>query len=83
MKYVVTTFENLRQLCIKNNWFTCGSCEQYEKMFLANEDNCFSIGQIAMIIWACSSEKFSYTEIFNELVCEHAIYELIVDGEKQ
>lgn len=81
MKYVVTTFENLRQLCIKNNWFTCGSCEQYEKMFFANEKDCFSIEQIAMIIWVCSSEEFRYIDIFNELVREHVRYVSIVDGD--
>lgn len=28
--YTVTTSENLRILCIRNNWFTCGRCEQHE-----------------------------------------------------
>lgn len=81
MKYTVTTFENLRQLCIKNNWFTSGSCEQYEKMFFANEKDCFSIEQIAMIIWVCSSEEFRYIDIFDELIREHARYVSIFDGE--
>lgn len=80
-KYTVTTFENLRQLCIKNNWFTCGSCEQYEKMFYANENDCFSIEQIAMIIWVCSSEEFRYIDIYNDLLHEHVRYVSIVDGE--
>lgn len=38
--YTVTTASALRQLCIKNNWFTCGSNEQYEKLFYANENGC-------------------------------------------
>lgn len=80
MKYTVTTFEDLRQLCIKNNWFTCGSCEQYEKMFRANESGCFSIEQIAMFIWACSSEEILYTDVLNELLCEHASYVSFSDG---
>lgn len=80
MKYTVTTFEDLRQLCIKNNWFTCGSCEQYEKMFLANESGCFSIEQIAMFIWVCSSKEILYTDVLNELLCEHASYISFSDG---
>lgn len=35
--YTVTTNGILRNLCIKNNWFTCGTNEQYEKLFYANE----------------------------------------------
>lgn len=78
MKYTVTTFENLRQLCIKNNWFTSGSSEQYEKLFFANEKDCFKIEQIAMIIWVCSSKEIRYIDIFNELMREHLRYVSIV-----
>lgn len=66
MKYTVTTFENLRQLCIKNNWFTCGSCEQYEKMFYANEHGA-TIEEIAAIIWVCSSDEHSKSSILSAL----------------
>ena len=56
-KYTVTTTENLRSLCIKNNWFTCGTNEQYEKLFHANEFN-FSVEEIATIIWLCSEDEY-------------------------
>ena len=55
-KYTVTTNEDLRLLCIKNNWFTCGSNEQYEKLFRANE-GLATIEEIATIIWICSDEN--------------------------
>ena len=51
--YSVTTRENLRGLCIKHDWFTCGTCEQYEKLFYANEHGA-TIEEIATIIWVCS-----------------------------
>lgn len=54
--YTVTTAPALRQLCIKNNWFTCGSNEQYEKLFYANENGC-PIKELATIIWLCSDEE--------------------------
>lgn len=63
-KYTVTTTENLRSLCIKNNWFTEGTNEQYEKLFRANEFD-FSIEEIATIIWLCSKDE--YCDIFLKL----------------
>ena len=54
--YTVTTNDDLRCLCIKKNWFTCGSNEQYAKLFHANESGC-SIEEIATIIWLCSDEE--------------------------
>lgn len=54
-KYSVTTPENLRSLCIKNNWFTCGTNRQYEKLFYANEHGC-PVEEIATIIWLCSDD---------------------------
>lgn len=54
MEYSVTTNTNLRNLCIAHNWFTSGTCEQYEKMFYANENGC-PIEEIATIIWLCSN----------------------------
>lgn len=69
MNYTVTTRENLRQLCIKHNWFTCGSCEQYEKMFYANENGC-PIEEIATIIWVCSDENWCRRDILTILHLE-------------
>lgn len=48
----IPTYE-LRALCIKHNWFTEGTNEQYEKFFYAN-DHGFSMEEIATIIWICS-----------------------------
>lgn len=48
-EYTVTTPENLRSLCIRKNWFTCGTNKQYEKLFYANEHGC-PIEEIATII---------------------------------
>lgn len=56
----------LRQLCIKNNWFTSGSNEQYEKLFYANENGC-PIKEIATIIWLCSNEEVRRIDVLAEL----------------
>ena len=45
--------EDLRTLCIKHNWFTEGSNEQYEKLFYANRNGC-SLDELVTIIWLCS-----------------------------
>lgn len=38
--YSVATPERLRSLCIRKQWFTHGTNEQYEKLFYANEMGC-------------------------------------------
>ena len=64
--YTVTTTSSLRNLCIKNNWFTEGSNKQYEKLFYANEHRC-PIEEIATIIWLCSDNEWSRRDILFEL----------------
>lgn len=53
MKYSIVPTDQLRELCIKNNWFSCGSNSQYDKLFEANTHG-FTTEQIAIIIWLCS-----------------------------
>ncbi len=44
------------RLCNRKGYFTCGSAEQYKKMFeLVNE--CAPIHDVALIIWICSDDK--------------------------
>ena len=66
MTYSVTTNEALRALCIKNNWFTCGTNKQYEKLFYANQHGC-PIEEITTIIWLCSDEGYFRRDILDEL----------------
>lgn len=39
----------LRELCIKNDWFTCGTIKQYEKLFDRNKEEA-SINELSIII---------------------------------
>lgn len=65
---MLITNEKLRQLCIENGWFTCGTNHQYEKLFYANEMGC-PIAEIASMIWLCSDgEKLTRGDIVTELV---------------
>lgn len=59
--------EILRDVCIKNNWFTCGTNSQYDKLFDMNEQGC-SADELALVIWICSKEAFSREQIKQELV---------------
>ncbi len=45
----------LWNLCNKEELFTCGTQEQYDKMFQANDEGC-SLKQIAAMIWICSDD---------------------------
>lgn len=50
------TNERLRQLCIENNWFTCGDNCQYDKLFTANQYGA-PIEELVTIIWLCSDSN--------------------------
>ncbi len=55
MQYVICDPEDLRNLCIRNNWFTCGSNRQYDKLFEMNADpGGYSDFDIELAIWVCS-----------------------------
>jgi len=43
----------LRELCIQNNWFTSGSSNQYAKLF-DSYYNDSSIEDVSLIIWLCT-----------------------------
>ena len=85
-KYSITTPDELRMLCIRKNWFTCGSNSQYDKLFYANENGC-PIEEIATIIWLCSDEDCR-RDILEELTVAHEEYlesiaeQQIADGER-
>ena len=76
-KYSVTTRWELRELCINNNWFTCGSINQYEKLFYANENGC-PIEEIATIIWLCSDDDCRRTDVLDILNDIHKLHILSV-----
>lgn len=53
----------LQQLCIKNQWFTCGTTTQYYKLFELNDKNC-SLDELALVIWICSeADKWTRRDI--------------------
>lgn len=70
--------EDLRTLCIKNQWFTCGTCEQYDKLFMANRFG-MSLEQIAVIIWTCTDEKWMLLTIIKELEKAQKEYDDLYD----
>lgn len=47
--------EKVYRLCNENQWFTCGSCKQYDKLFLMVEKQA-PITEIATVIWLCSDD---------------------------
>ena len=45
----------LRALCIRNNWFTCGDIRQYTRFFQRNSEGA-TIDELSVIIWICSDD---------------------------
>lgn len=56
----------LRELCINNDWFTCGTIKQYEKLFDRNKEGA-SIAELSIIIWVCSN-NIPKDEIYSKLL---------------
>ena len=84
-KYSITTPDDLRSLCIKNNWFTCGTNRQYDKLFYANENGC-PIEEIATIIWLCSDEDCRRTDVLDVLIQanrEHVMNVIESNGDRK
>lgn len=46
-------FTKLRNFCIENNYFTCGSNDQYSKLFEMAEAGS-SVHDLAVVIYVCS-----------------------------
>lgn len=64
-KFSVTDTESLRMACIRKNWFTCGTCEQYDRMFAMNREK-RPLEEVALVIWLCS-EGVTREEIQRDL----------------
>lgn len=62
MEKVIIEFDDLRTLCIQNDWFTHGDNDQYERMFKMAQDGEHTIHEIALVIWICS-DGYSVEEI--------------------
>lgn len=76
MRFMTT--DMARRLCIKHNWFTSGSIEQYDKLMTMVEE-CESLNRIALAIWICTdsldADITEECEIYRELV-ENSFKEL-------
>lgn len=56
----------LYRLCNEKNYFTCGTNEQYDKLFELNSQNIGAM-ELATIIWICS-DNASRKDIINEVI---------------
>lgn len=54
--YNVTDPWTLREVCINNSLFHSGTNRQYDKMFLMNSSDEFTLKDVALCIWICSTE---------------------------
>ena len=76
--YSVCPNSVLREMCVRNDWFTAGTGEQYAKMFEANELGA-PLRDIAVIIWICSdiSDDYELSDIISKL--ESAQEDYLID----
>lgn len=45
--------DKVYRLCVKNNWFTCGTPQQYDKMFDMIDEG-YGVEKVAVAIYICS-----------------------------
>lgn len=77
------TNEQLKKLCVENNWFTKASEEQYEKLFYINFYDVLDDKALARFIWLYSDENVTKQEILDKLeetIVYHDKTELTEDG---
>ena len=64
-KYIRKSVQDVRNLCVKNNWFSCGCNSQYDKMFDRVREHA-EVDEVATMIWLCS-EGVTKEEIAKQL----------------
>lgn len=67
----------IRELCIKNHWFTGGGERQYNKMFELLKQNDFRA--TATAIWLCSDTELTIQQVEEKIITE--LYETAVEME--
>ena len=60
------TVDQVYALCNEYQWFTCGSNDQYEKLFIMIGEKA-PIEEVATVIWLCSDDKWCRRDILAEL----------------
>ena len=60
------TVDQVYALCNEHQWFTCGSNNQYEKLFVMIEEKA-PIEEVATVIWLCSEDKWCRRDIISVL----------------
>lgn len=70
--------ERVYNLCNREQYFTCGTNSQYDKMFNILCDPQFDVWDVTLVIWACSEDK-GLGEIYLNLKKEYDESEAEVD----
>ena len=73
-------WNDIRQLCIKNNWYTRGTNAEYDNMFRHAEDGSWNAEQIANDIYEHSSLETNYDEVLRQIKTLH-LYDSTKDAE--
>ena len=60
------TVDQVYALCNEYQWFTGGSNDQYEKLFIIINEKA-PIEEVATVIWLCSDDKWCRRDILAEL----------------
>lgn len=60
------TVDQVYLLCNEYQWFTCGTNDQYYKLFTMVREKA-PIEEVATVIWLCSDEKWCRRDILSVL----------------
>lgn len=73
----VLSFENLRSLCIRRNWYTRGTCEDYENLFnRLRDENLNPIHVSTEVLYDLAQDIMAHSKIEDDYGITDVMYEL-------
>lgn len=73
----ILPFENLRTVCIKRNWYTRGTCEEYENLFnRLRDENGNAIQVTTGVLYALAEDIMAHSKMEDDYEITDVMFEL-------
>lgn len=59
--------EKIYSLCCRENYFSCGTLSQYDRMFFMSTNENITVRDLSIMIWTCSSNDVQLCDIIDNL----------------
>lgn len=72
----IMTTDDLRNLCIKENWYTCGDCEEYSNLLSMTKNGCKLRNITANVLYKMAIDIEQHSNMTGILDTETIMYML-------